>query len=177
MCECQTESCYPCSCNKKALLVKSLFMEHHSTMRYLFSYFIGCLWNNEYFITYLKKSSPLNQLAKEIQAVLSQIWEHREWVSSSHSRECGDAWWWCTSHLGMVLCSIHSTSHSSSLGHLKEGDQRSGERCRTPDYLPGLDQEVMVYKPMCVTSAVLSPHSAFSRIYFCVFWVTWTYLS
>lgn len=123
--ECHRESCYPCSCNQKStsitLLVKSLFIEHHGSMRYLFSYFLGCLWNKLIFSTYLKKSSPLNQLAKGIQAVLSQIWEHREWVSSSHSRGCVDAWWWYTSHLGMVLCSIHSTSHFSSLGHLQRG--------------------------------------------------------
>lgn len=53
MCSIKTESCYPCSCNQRsifiALLVASLFIEHHSTMRYLFSYFIGCLWNKRIF--------------------------------------------------------------------------------------------------------------------------------
>lgn len=93
----------------------------HSTMWHLYSILQNAYETNEYFSTYLKKSSPLNQLAKGIQAVLSQIWEHREWVSSSHSRGCVGAWWWCMSHLGMVLCSIHSTSHSSSLGHLQRG--------------------------------------------------------
>lgn len=159
--ECHRESCYPCSCNQKStsinLLVKSLFIEHHGSMRYLFSYFIGCLWNKLMFSTYLKKSSPLNQLAEGIQAVLSQIWEHREWVSSSHSRGCVDAWWWYTSHLGMVLCSIHSTSHFSSLGHLQRGWSEQWGEVQDSWYLPGLDQEVR-FMTQCVSPLLFSVH-------------------
>lgn len=92
---------------------------------------------NEFLTTYLKKSSLLNQLAKGKQAEPSQIWGHRESVGSSHSRGCVGAWWWCTSHLGRVLYSTRSTSHSSFLGHLQKGrSEQWGEVQDCPASIP-----------------------------------------
>ena len=75
----QPNKCFSCSS-------KEIFSKHHEVCIF---HFIGSAYKrHELFSTYLRKSSPLNQLAKGKQAMPSQIWEHMEWVGSSRSRGC-----------------------------------------------------------------------------------------